>query len=640
MMSRIETYGDSYILDKQIGQGAFGVVRSAYSLKYGTLVAIKQVVRIFNDKGYTKRVLREIRILSLVSHENILRLVDIKYQGEAIYFITEICRSDLHSLIYQTNGNSAYIAFTCADKIKVMHDVLQGLRYLHSHGVVHRDIKPSNILLTADRKVKICDFGLSRNLKLNADGSKQYADNHNNNSNSNNNNNSNNNRLHPAGEASHSQQQQQVPLAPEFRGTMLDPMTPYVVTRWYRAPEIVITDGYYSTCQDVWASACLFVEMMTRHPLFPGTDCINQLTLIVNALGRPTECELKFHGVSRSAIGFVSRLEATPTPQLPSLLAPLLQQEGCAFHEEFSALLRGMLQFNPDNRVSCTIALQHPLFTKAVATHPATEAAAAVAAAAIMNFDDLEEMCTSKETLREAVIQEALNTQKDRKHSNAQRARLLQQQRENGDNCIMDVDATCGSGSGSGGAMTHQCSSADTSASGEYLSSPSRSPTLLGVGSASRQPGSELSRPLGNVAASSGATTQESVTEVEEDEDCPHDYYKSPPMAANAAANSEPEGSVGYGVRQTNLLLTDDSIIDESVINTTASCASIATGSNSNSNSNSNSPSCCQKPLKLPKGKANFIQRVGKSIRKMASSSSSSSSFRRPRDVSVQNMKF
>jgi len=123
--------------------------------------------------------------------------------------------------------------------------MLRGLKFIHSANVIHRDLKPSNLLLNETCDLKICDFGLARGVK--SEESKQDYD-----------------------------------------------LTEYVVTRWYRAPEILCSCKTYDTKIDVWAVGCIFAETIGRKPLFPGDDYLKQMDLIFGILGSPTDDDLKF----------------------------------------------------------------------------------------------------------------------------------------------------------------------------------------------------------------------------------------------------------------------------------------------------------------------------------------------------------
>lgn len=131
--------------------------------------------------------------------------------------------------------------------------ILRGLKYMHSAGVLHRDLKPANLLLTAACDLKICDFGLARAAASGTSGA--------------------------------------APAAPELE------MTTYVITRWYRAPELLLTSSHYTAAVDVWSVGCILGEMLGRRPLFRGDSVINQMALIVTALGTPSDEDLSFlHG--------------------------------------------------------------------------------------------------------------------------------------------------------------------------------------------------------------------------------------------------------------------------------------------------------------------------------------------------------
>merc|ERR1711904_195847 len=124
-----------------------------------------------------------------------------------------------------------------------LYQILLGLQYIHAANVIHRDLKPGNILVNQNCTMKICDFGLAR-------------------------------------------------LEPEtgYAGFM----TEYVVTRWYRAPEIMLSCQEYTKAIDIWSVGCIFAELLGRKPLFPGDDYIHQLQIICDKLGTPHEDELAF----------------------------------------------------------------------------------------------------------------------------------------------------------------------------------------------------------------------------------------------------------------------------------------------------------------------------------------------------------
>ena len=124
----------------------------------------------------------------------------------------------------------------------IMYQILRGLLFLHSAKIIHRDIKPSNILINEDCSIKICDFGLSRGIG-------------------------------DEGELG---------------------LTEYVVTRFYRAPEIMLCSHQYTYAIDIWSTGCTFGELLSKHYIFPGDNYLNQIKLIIETLGSIDDDDLEF----------------------------------------------------------------------------------------------------------------------------------------------------------------------------------------------------------------------------------------------------------------------------------------------------------------------------------------------------------
>lgn len=212
---------DKYEFIKQIGHGAYGVVCSAINKKSGAKVAIKKVANAFDDLIDAKRIVREIKLLKFFDHDNIIALVDLprpeaKTGFNDIYIITDLMETDLHRVIYSkqelSDEHIQYFAY----------QILRGLLYIHTANVIHRDLKPSNILLNKDCDLKICDLGLARGYENEE----------------------------------------------EFK-------TEYVITRWYRAPEVILNASEYTKAVDIYAVGCIIAELLGRTPLFPGEDYLD-----------------------------------------------------------------------------------------------------------------------------------------------------------------------------------------------------------------------------------------------------------------------------------------------------------------------------------------------------------------------------
>jgi len=297
-----------YQLGGNLGAGSYGCVIGGEDRICKRQVAIKQIPRLYDHLQMSKKVIREVRLLHSLRHENIISLYDLELGDSSIYIITELCVTDLKKVIH---SEKVHASLRPVDHISMMYQILNGIEFMHSVGVIHRDIKPANILLDNHLNVKLCDFGLARVIVGDfgtTDASK---------------------------DAYH--------------------MTEYVVTRWYRAPEIVISPGLYGKAQDVWSAGCTFSELFRRKPLFPGNSVLNQLQTIVDVMGKPTEADLDF-GISSRARRFMNALNSENRGLAGAL------QKSVEIHSALSDLLVLMLAFNPNRRITAAQALKHVMF--------------------------------------------------------------------------------------------------------------------------------------------------------------------------------------------------------------------------------------------------------------------------------------
>ena len=294
------TVDDTYQFIKQIGHGAYGVVVSASNRKLNTKVAIKKVPKAFEDLIDAKRILREIKLLAFFDHENIISLVDVQRPPgrsgfEDIYIITDLMETDLHRVIYSRQDLSdEHIQY-------FMYQLLRGLMYMHSSDVIHRDLKPSNLLLNKNCDLKICDLGLARG----------------------------------------------------FDAAKDDNLTEYVVTRWYRAPEVILNASHYTKALDIWGVGCVFAELMGRSPLFPGEDYLDQVQRVIAVLGMPSQEDMGFIG-NDSAKRYIKSLpkrQRVPWSTLYPKANPVALD-----------LLSKTLVFNPEKRFTAEECLAHPYF--------------------------------------------------------------------------------------------------------------------------------------------------------------------------------------------------------------------------------------------------------------------------------------
>jgi len=314
----------------------------------------------FEDLIDCKRILREIAILSKLSHSHIVAIYDIPTPAsmdsfEELYIVMEICDSDLKKLC-RTD-----VTLTPLHINTLLYNLLVGLKYLHSAGIYHRDLKPANCLVNQDCSVKICDFGLSRAI---GDEQPHLAALPNT----------------PRGEGEEGENKS-LPVVPAT-ARLKRHLTGHVVTRWYRAPELILLQENYTEAIDVWSVGCIYAELLgmldgikteDRGPLFPGSSCFplspdhkhktdykfhtrgkhDQLNMIFNLLGTPPEGDIE--KLERDdAKRYIKCFAARKGEGIKSKFGHV-QDQSCSLLEE-------MLQFNPRDRVTVDKALEHNLF--------------------------------------------------------------------------------------------------------------------------------------------------------------------------------------------------------------------------------------------------------------------------------------
>ncbi|KAJ3091884.1 kinase subunit of RNA polymerase II carboxy-terminal domain kinase I, partial [Physocladia obscura] len=224
-----------YDKTNMVGEGTYGKVYKATHKKTGQVVALKRV-RIETDKeGFPITGIREIKILTQLRHENVVRLLEIVSEERRsacfVYLVFEYMDHDLTGIF-----NNAQLQWEQQHIKCLMKQLFEGLAYLHEKGIIHRDMKGSNLLLNNDGILKLADFGLARYETI-----------------------------------------------PKIE------YTNRVITLWYRPPELLLGSTNYGPEIDLWSSGCIMAEMYIRKPLLPGNDEVSQLEQIWKLCGVPSE---------------------------------------------------------------------------------------------------------------------------------------------------------------------------------------------------------------------------------------------------------------------------------------------------------------------------------------------------------------
>ncbi|CAL1284399.1 unnamed protein product [Larinioides sclopetarius] len=279
---------------EKVGEGTYGVVYKAEDKNTKKLVALKKIRLKCETEGVPSTALREISLLKELEHPNVVRLEDVVYSDQKLYLVFEYLDFDLKKQLDQlnTNGLSLRVAKS------YLYQLLRGLAYCHSRKILHRDLKPQNLLVDNEGNIKLADFGLARAFSL-----------------------------------------------------PIKAYTHEIVTLWYRAPEILLGVKEYSTSVDIWSLGCIFAEMLTKRPLFPGDSEIDQLFRVFRTMGTPDEDTWP---------GCSSLMDYKPTfpkwlPRDITATLPMLDFEG-------ADILLKMLIYPPTKRLSAKNALSHPFF--------------------------------------------------------------------------------------------------------------------------------------------------------------------------------------------------------------------------------------------------------------------------------------
>ena len=303
----------AYEILSKLGEGTFGEVYKARSHRTGRIVALKKIL-LHNEKdGFPITALREIKLLKMLSHPNILKLEEMaveRKKGEAakrthMHMVTPYMEHDLSGLL-----ENPAVRFTEPQIKCYMLQLLEGLRYLHGNKILHRDMKAANLLINNSGILQIADFGLAR----------PYDD--------------------PA------------PEPGKGGGEATRDYTTLVVTRWYRPPELLLQLRRYTTAIDMWGVGCVFGEMFKGKPILAGSSDVNQAYMIFDLVGSPTEETMPGWTSLPGCEGL------TTIPSKPGSIHQVFREQGSAA----ISLLTELLKLDWRKRINAIDAIEHPYF--------------------------------------------------------------------------------------------------------------------------------------------------------------------------------------------------------------------------------------------------------------------------------------
>ncbi|KAF2736986.1 Pkinase-domain-containing protein [Polyplosphaeria fusca] len=302
-----------YDLLQKLGEGTFGEVYKARHNRSNRVFALKKILMHNEKDGFPITALREIKLLKMLSHENVLRLEEMAIErpkGEGrkraiLYMVTPYMDHDLSGLLDNPDVNFTVPQIKC-----YMLQLFKGLRYLHDNNILHRDMKAANLLINNRGRLQIADFGLARHYD------------------------------------------EPVPQRGRGNGEARREYTTLVVTRWYRPPELLLQLRKYTPAIDMWGAGCVFGEMFKRKPILAGSSDINQAHIIFELVGSPNNVSMPGWDTLQGA----EQIRGFPPSR------GKLDREFSQLSPQGLNLIGELLKLDWRKRINAIDALDHPYF--------------------------------------------------------------------------------------------------------------------------------------------------------------------------------------------------------------------------------------------------------------------------------------
>ena len=278
-----------------VGEGAYGKVFKCKNKQNSEYVAMKQFKEVDDDQ-VKKTMSRELKVLQMLKHDNIVEFKEAFKRKGNLYLVFEYVEKNLLEFLQEhPKGLDPSIIK------KIIYQTCLSIKYLHDMNIIHRDIKPENLLIHDNLKLKLCDFGFARTLKSNK-----------------------------------------------------EKLTDYVATRWYRSPELLLSDGFYGPEVDYWAIGCIMGELTDGDPLFDGSNEIDQILVIQRILGKLPDSQIELFYNNPHFKGI----------KLPEFLKPetLERRYMGKLSKQALSFMKGLLSMDPKTRLKGDAIFSHPYF--------------------------------------------------------------------------------------------------------------------------------------------------------------------------------------------------------------------------------------------------------------------------------------